>query len=121
MHDQTAERMGMGTEVIYTGSAAGAPGATLHTHDESFVTRDWAGTYIEYQSEGDVGEVDLLTTINAVTNAFVLIGMATFVVDFIGHLLFILLRRQVRRRRRAADPGGHRRAPREPLAPGGSV
>ena len=87
MHDQTSERMGMGTEVIYTGSAAGAPGATLHTHDESFVTRDWAGTYLEYQSEGDVGEVDLLTTINAVTNAFVLIGMATFVVDFIGQLI----------------------------------
>jgi hypothetical protein len=82
--------MGPGTEVIYTGSltpAAETPGATLHTHDESFITRDWAGTYIEYQSEGDVGEVDLITTINAVTNAFVLIGMATFVVDFIGQLI----------------------------------
>lgn len=89
-HDTTSERMGPGTEVIYTGSltpAAETPGATLHTHDESFITRDWAGTYIEYQSEGDVGEVDLITTINAVTNAFVLIGMATFVVDFIGQLI----------------------------------
>ena len=67
-HDTTSERMGPGTEVIYTGSltpAAETPGATLHTHDESFITRDWAGTYIEYQSEGDVGEVDLITTINA--------------------------------------------------------
>ena len=61
------------------------PGATC-TRTTNPSPRARAGRH-QYQSEGDVGEVDLLTTINAVTNAFVLIGMATFVVDFIGQLI----------------------------------
>lgn len=89
-HDATSERTGPGTQVIYGGSRTPttAPfGTSLHTHDETFLLRDWAGTYLQYQSEGKVGVVDLLTAVTAITNAFVLIGMATFLVDFIGQII----------------------------------
>lgn len=88
--DNTSDRMGPGTQVIYSGSrnpSSVSPGTTLHTHDETFILRDWAGTYLQYQSEGNVGEVDMMTTVTAITNAFVLIGMATFIVDFIGQII----------------------------------
>jgi len=59
------------------------PGS-LNAHDQTRVERDWSGIFVEFMAAGTVGVTDVLTTIVAVTNAFVLIGMATFAVDFVG-------------------------------------
>lgn len=75
------ERLGPATRVIYMGG--GVPGS-LNAHDQTRVERDWSGIFVEFMAAGTVGVTDVLTTIVAVTNAFVLIGMATFAVDFVG-------------------------------------
>lgn len=60
---------------------------SLQSHDQVRVERHWSGVFIEYESGGEVGKVDLITTMMAITNAFVLIGMATAIVDNIGQLI----------------------------------
>ena len=44
----------------------------------------WATTSISFVSAGEIGKFDLFALALAVTNAFVLIGMATTIVDFVG-------------------------------------
>ena len=85
-HTPTTGRVGPNDQVIYLGGETPV-GSSLQAHSQTRVERDWAGIYIEYQSDGNVGDVNLIQTITAITNAFVLIGMATFIVDFIGQLI----------------------------------
>lgn len=69
------------TQLTYLGG--GATG-TPQELDATRVERDWAGIFIEFQGSGRVGITDPFQMIVAITNAFVLIGMATFAVDFVG-------------------------------------
>jgi len=82
-HAPTAERLGASAEVVYLGGA-NPPGSSLQAHDQTRVERNWGGIHLEYGSDGKVGVTSMLQTMTAITNAFVLIGMATFIVDFIG-------------------------------------
>ena len=75
--------MGARAEVVYLGGA-NPPGSSLQAHDQTRVERNWGGIHLEYGSDGKVGVTSMLQTMTAITNAFVLIGMATFIVDFIG-------------------------------------
>lgn len=85
----TKEMFGPATHVYYVGGYQdfddGQP--SLQSHDQVRVERHWSGVFIEYESGGEVGKVDLITTMMAITNAFVLIGMATAIVDNIGQLI----------------------------------
>jgi hypothetical protein len=71
------ERLSPSTQVIYLGG--GAEG-TPQLHDHTRVERSWSGILLEFEGAGSVGITDPFSTIIAVTNAFVLIGMATFAV-----------------------------------------
>lgn len=78
------ERLSPTPQMIYLG---GGTAGTPRMHDQMRVERSWSGIFLEFEGAGSVGVTDLLTTVIAVTNAFVLIGMATFAVDFIGQLI----------------------------------
>lgn len=79
-----SERLSPTAQVIYLG---GGSAGTPQMHDQTRVERSWSGIFIEFEGAGSVGVTDAFTTIIAVTNAFVLIGMATFAVDFIGQMI----------------------------------
>ena len=85
----TKEMFGPATHVYYVGGHLDFDDnePSLQSHDQVRVERHWSGVYIEYESGGEVGKVDLITTMMAITNAFVLIGMATAIVDNIGQLI----------------------------------
>jgi len=63
----------MGTIVSLCSRGRGA-----QSHDESRVEREWSGIYIEFEGAGSIGHTDAFQTILAITNAFVLIGKASY-------------------------------------------
>ena len=90
MKSVVTQRNGPPTQNIYLGGASSGTSTaagTPHVHDGTRVERSWSGIYVEFEGAGNVGITDPFTTIIAVTNAFVLIGMATFAVDIVGQLI----------------------------------
>mmetsp|Transcript_23534 Transcript_23534/g.57647 ORF Transcript_23534/g.57647 Transcript_23534/m.57647 type:complete len:588 (+) Transcript_23534:303-2066(+) len=83
-HVTSVRRLGPEKQIIYQGPQ---DVVSVQSHDEVRVERDWSGIYVEFEASGSVGETDAFQTILAITNAFVLIGMATFAVDFIGQMI----------------------------------
>jgi hypothetical protein len=62
---------------------AGRQASPVH-HDLEKVFYTWAMTTISFVPSGQIGTFDFFALALAVTNAFVLIGMATTIVDFVG-------------------------------------
>ena len=56
--------------------------AGIHSISRYFHT--WATSTVTFVSSGRIGKFDLFALALAITNAFVLIGMATTIVDFVG-------------------------------------
>lgn len=72
-------------EVTYLGPAASPPeDDDLHMMDQRFVVRSYHAVTLAFVGSGLIGVAEFYATMAAITNAFVLIGMATFFVDFLG-------------------------------------
>ena len=69
----------MNTQTIHL---QGASGETIHNAQR--INRLWSTVQINFISSGEVGQFDLFALALAITNAFVLIGMATTIVDTVG-------------------------------------